>query len=211
MSVDDGIRNLIEPREAIELGTVKEITGGGLPSLVELHDGREIEPRGLWWGYGSGRTGAFWPFEVDAEVVVLFPGGDPNRALVAHGPVSEPQGPKNNGADAPHFTHPKGFTFRSGDGDSVDSVIYRPFFDGLSVNLNLVKAGADLAKSLMPSAVAPPSTAANTIAINLMITAINGFLTSISSANGTLKGDVDTSKTGDGQAPYCTPVIKASS
>lgn len=79
-------------RSWVAVGQVTEVEShaslGFLATVALRPSGREVQARIVSWGAGAG-AGIFWPVAVDDEVLVLFPGGDPNRAVALPGLPSE--------------------------------------------------------------------------------------------------------------------------
>jgi phage baseplate assembly protein gpV len=108
----------------------------GQVTAVEAHDawgylltvtlqpsGAECQARPVHAGAGDAR-GDFWPVDVDDEVLVLFPDGDPNRAVALVGVTSAAAGIPSSWDNAqPQFVHPSGKEFRTSESASVQALV----------------------------------------------------------------------------------------
>lgn len=88
-----GLTDLLGPASpACYVGVITAIEAhaawGHLLSVTLQPDGLEVQARPGHLSTGSAGGGVYVPYEVGAEVLVLLPGNDPNRAIAMHGPAS---------------------------------------------------------------------------------------------------------------------------
>lgn len=98
-------------------------------------DGRIVEARVANLGQGAGR-GIFAPVMTGDEVVVLFPGGDPNRAVVL-GSLGNGKAPNplvNDGLAMP-LLHPGGVQMVTTDGQPLHGIVHGQFLLELATYL----------------------------------------------------------------------------
>jgi phage baseplate assembly protein gpV len=110
---------------------------------VTLPDGRELVARPVALAVGSAGGGVWVPIEVGAEVLVLCPGGDVNRALAIAGPVSEPQAPPTGwGNNSVEVVHAGGTVVRLSEGAVVQAVVTADLLADLGPALTELQAAA---------------------------------------------------------------------
>lgn len=151
----------------VELGKVLTVPAPGLhdPSgqaarMVQVQlvpSGRLAEARVANLGQGLAR-GVFAPPAPGDEVLVLLPGGDPNRAVVLGGlgNGASPNPVANDGLKV-LLMHPGGVELRSADGLPAHGIVMAPLLQGLLDYVNAVTvfmAAAALDTSLSPGVAA---------------------------------------------------------
>jgi len=115
----------------------------GYALSVTLPDGREILARPVALACGSAGRGVWVPVEVGAEVIVLCPGGDPNRAIAIPGPVSEPQAPPTGWArDRVEVVHQGGTRIRLTQAGVAQPVVTADLLADLQAALTELQAAA---------------------------------------------------------------------
>lgn len=193
---------------ALALGTVTDVsrdTDQGWIAVVALLDGGnrdEVETRFLWATPGDG-SGVYAPVEVGAQVVVGFPHGDRNGAVVLGFPGSTGARPPTEWGNDVSAVYAAGgrHEVRSVDnpGAAVKGAVLAPLLDDLSTFLG----GFAALKATLTGLGA---------ATGVDATVINGALTALKTlcdTAATLKGQVDTSKANGGQAPHASAVLRA--
>jgi len=146
---EETLRELVgEGPSWVAIGTVESIeehdAWGYLLDLVLRSSGGEVQARLAAWGAGD-RTGAWFPVAVGDEVLVLFPDGDPNRAVAVPGLPSEaarvPTGWNN---DHVEIVHSGGMKVRTTDGATTSKVLLEtmcsPLKNGLTEASAFMKA-----------------------------------------------------------------------
>lgn len=140
----------------------------GVVTAIEAHDAWghvltvELQPEGTTVlarpghpGTGSAGGGVYIPFELDAEVLVLLPAGDPNRAVALHGPASSAQPiPSGWNNDRVLVQHSAGLEVRGSDVGVVQAVVTEDLLGQLSGVLT------EIAAIGVASAVLTPNTTA---------------------------------------------------
>lgn len=186
-------------REWALTGLVVEIRrpAGAAPTLVvELADGRQVEARPAY------APGDYTPHDVGDEVLAVFDAGETGGAIVLARPVGGQQLPPDEVDDTRRYLFAPHVEVRSATGQGVDGVVLRELLDDLSevlTGLQAVVAALD--------AGAPGSAAANAAMLTAMKTA--SATAGLSDKLATLKANTDTSRDGQGTAPYCSPVLRA--
>lgn len=126
---EQGLRDLTaDGRVWLSLGVVTAIethdAWGYLLAVTLQPGGLQVQARPGFTGCGSSGSGAWVPFEVDAEVIILAPDGDLNRAVAIHGPTSSPAKPptgwSNNKVE---IVHGGGLEVRASQGATVRPVV----------------------------------------------------------------------------------------
>lgn len=112
----------------VDLATVDSVeehdAHGYLLNLVLQPAGIEVQARPLWLMGGAQGEGIYFPIAADDEVVVLFPGGDRNRAVALVGPPSTPAQPPDGWAnDKIELVHSGGIEIRAAEGAEVEAVL----------------------------------------------------------------------------------------
>lgn len=173
---EQSLRDLArDGREWLSLGVVTAIEDhdawGIRLDVTLVPSGRTVQARPGFTACGSSGKGAWVPFEVDAEVLVLLPDGDPNRAVAFHGPTSSPQRPPSGwDNDRVEIVHGGGLEVRATEGASVQKVVTEDLLPDLltiMTELQSVLSGLGLtlpsmAQFLLDLAVAYRSTALKT-------------------------------------------------
>lgn len=149
MSVDRGaqraINDLVDIPVYMGVGQVTAVEShpqwGYLVTLEMRPGGLAVQARMATPGAGSAR-GDYWPIAVDDEVVVLFPDGDPNRAIVAGFlPSSAAAPPTSWGNSAPLLVHPSGKTFLTSQAAASHAVVLETLLPDLLTSLTEIAAG----------------------------------------------------------------------
>ena len=197
-----GLRELTRDHRAwLTTGLVTEIDrpAGEAPSVVvELADGRPVECRPVYL------PGDYTPHEVGDEVVVLFPDGETGGALVLGRPVGGQQLPPDEVDDGGRHLFADKVEVRSATGQDVDGVVLRALLDDLSD----VVTGLQAVVTALANPATPPGTAVQNAAI---LTAMRTAETTagLGTKIATLSAGLSSSKAGQGAAPYCSPVLRA--
>ena len=150
LSIESALRKATQdPRAWADVGLVTEVAEHatwGIEVMVELPDGGEAACRPAWAGL-RGARGALCAFAKGEEVIVLFPGGHRNAAIVLD------MRPANDGQGVgPTFDNDDDTRQRFGREDvahhlaegavTPESVVVAPFLDDLSTHLdNLITIG----------------------------------------------------------------------
>lgn len=163
-----------EARPPVLLGVITEIEGfaGGVLATVQPQpDGPELQARLMVLASGDDR-GFVVPAEVGEEVVVLCPGGDPNRAVALAGLNSSPAArPDSDTGDHVDLVHPGGLETRTTAAADVDHVVLAELLDGLQAQQNALQTFMTTASA---ATTAPQIAAAATTYLTAM--AGNGFV-----------------------------------
>ena len=213
LPADRALRALTrDPREWVAVGIVSEVLGHdvwGIEVVGELADGTEFSARPAGPALRAA-AGELPKFAAGEEVVLLFPGGDRNAAIVLHErPANDGQGPgptyDNDDDTRQRFgredvAHKGG---EGGDGVAPESVVLAPFLDDLSTLLGALTTYLDAQTGMTPG-----NEAANATALGAIKTAAGTLKTAV----GTLKTAVDKSKNRvDGRAgyPHASDLLRA--
>ena len=115
---------------------------GHLLTVTLQPEGLEVQARPGHLSTGSAGGGVYVPFEVDAEVLVLLPGNDPNRAVALHGPASTsapiPTGWNN---DSVLVQHSGGLEVRGSNAGVMHAVVLETLLGDLANALTELAAG----------------------------------------------------------------------
>lgn len=190
-------------REWVRTGLVVEVDRDGDAPIVvvELTGGGRVEARPWYPGAADGR-GCFYRHPIGAEVVVLLDHGLPGGALALLGPSGASQAPPEDADEDGLYLYDDVVEVRSVGGQTVDGVVLRPLLDDLRDVLgDLLSVMAALTSTLTPPGTAPQNAALLT-GMRTAASTIVGKLTTITSR-------LDTSRTGQGTGPYCSPVLRA--
>lgn len=159
------LRDILATPSPVMLGTVDSIDAAGGGYLVTgtiQPDGIPFQARYLWGAVGSA-VGDFFPVAAGDEVIVLYPGGDPLRAVAfAGGNSSEAKLPTSFTNDKPRHVHPDGKTFATSQTATTQAVVTEALLPDLSDLATLVTTIASALGSL--GIVIDPSAAATIIA-----------------------------------------------
>lgn len=170
--------------------------------LVELQpDGRTVDARVANVGQGPGK-GAFWPLLKGDEVIVLLPGGDPNRAVVlgSLGNAKSPNPTANTGL-RPLLMHPAGVELRSADGLPAHGLVLAPLLQDLQAFVTALLTFMGTAGTATGPA-APVAAAAATFLADPAVQTLLAGLTASAAPNNSVPPGV-------GAPPYATPTHKA--
>lgn len=197
----NGLRGVVKDlREWVTTGIVTARDGYML--TVDLTDGRPVEARAVHPSPGSGR-GMFWRVSVGTEVMVLLDHGQPGGAMAWPSPAGPAQDlPSDVADDDVLYLYDTHVEVRSAEGQGVDGVVLRSLLD------DLVGMTTDLAAVMvaLTDPLTPPGTALQNAAI---LTAMRTAGATIVEKLATLNGRLNTSRAGQGVAPYCSPVLRA--
>lgn len=197
----NGLRNALrDHREWVLTGIVEDRDGYML--TVRLTDGRPVEARAVHPSPGTGR-GLFWRVTVGTEVMVLLDHGQPGGAMAwpsVAGPAQDL--PSDVDSDDVLYLYDTHVEVRSAEGQGVDGVVLRSLLD------DLVDVTADLSAIMvaLTNSLTPPGTAVQNAAI---LTAMRLAGATIVEKLATLNAGLNTSRAGQGVAPYCSPVLRA--
>lgn len=188
-------------RQFVETGIVLDVQreAGAPPVLVvALADGRAVEAR------VSYLPGDYTPHDVGDEVLVVYDRGEPGGAIVIGRPAARGQMPPGEVDDGGRYLFAPKVEVRSEAGQTVDGVVLRALLDDLAeVVTGLQAVIAALANPLTP----PGSAVQNATILTAMRAAETA--TSLGAKLATLSAGLGTSKAGQGAAPYCSPVLRA--
>lgn len=197
----NGLRSALrDNREWVTTGIVTARDGYML--TVDLTDGRPVEARAVHPSPGSGR-GLFWRVTVGTEVAVLLDHGQPGGAMAWPSVASPAQDlPSDVADDDVLYLYDSHIEVRSAEGQGVDGVVLRAMLD------DLVGVTTDLAAVMvaLTNSLTPPGTAGQNAAI---LGAMRTAGANIVEKLATLNGRLNTSRAGQGTAPYCSPVLRA--
>lgn len=158
VGLDQRLRDLVgAPPPSVELGTVDEVeafAGGYLVTCTVQPSGRKVQARLAALGAGDG-TGLYWPLAVGDEVLLLFPGGDANRAVAIPGwrSTAAPK-PSTDDQTGPGLVHPRGFAVRTSGAGMVQGVVLESFLDAFRAVLTELAAVGAAAAVPTPNATA---------------------------------------------------------
>lgn len=161
--VQRGIADLAPDTIAVSVGQVSAVDaldGGFLATVTLQPSGMEVQARVVWSGIRSA-GGSFFPVEVDDEVIVLFPDGDPNRAVCLPGLTSSAaKVPSSFDNSKPIFVHPSGASFATSESATTQAIVTQDFLGALSGVLSELMSGVLAVGAGIPagSAVVPPVT-----------------------------------------------------
>jgi len=127
------------------VGTVSAVEAhaawGWLATVTLQPSQREVQARVAHLG-ATNAGGLFWPVEVDDEVVVVFPDGDPNGAICLGGLASlSARVPATWDNATPQLVHPSGLTLRTTEAGVPLHVVTEDFLVALQAALTEVQAG----------------------------------------------------------------------
>lgn len=197
----NGLRSVTKDlREWVLTGIVEARDGYML--TVRLTDGREVEARAVHPSPGTGR-GLFWLVTVGTEVEVSFDHGQTSGAMARPSPASPAQDlPSDVDSDDVLYLYDNHVEVRSAEGQGVDGIVLRSLLD------DLVDVTTDLAAVMvaLTSPDSPPGTAVQNAAL---LTEMRTAGATIVTKLATLNTRLNTSRAGQGVAPYCSPVLRA--
>ncbi len=172
--VEAGLNDIVEVRDQVAIGQVEAVTAhpswGVLLDCIERPGGRRVQARQLRLGAGP-NEGLNWPIAVNDEVVLLYPGGNPNRAVAIAGlPSRAAAVPSSEDGAHVDLVHPGGLSVRTSAVAAVEPVVLAPlladfadFFAVFDVFLAACVADAALSPGVAAGATAlqaaPPYTA----------------------------------------------------
>lgn len=173
--VIDRLRSLIGRDIAVAIATVDSIAEhaawGFVAEVTIQPDGiGPFECRVVWGGSRNG-GGDFFPVATGDEVVVLFPGGDPHRAVAIAGLSSSPSPvPSSWDNQQPQHVHPRGKLFLLSGAGVAQAVV----LESLLGKLKSVMDEILVINAAIPSGVSALPAATPTI-IELQATLATGF------------------------------------
>lgn len=135
--VQRGLSAMLETAPHVTLGTVSALTSDpavGWWAEVETQPGGATILARVVWAGTTAQGGDFWPITVGDEVLVVYPDGDPNGAVVIAGLTSAPVATTYANA-APELVHPAGKAFRTSTATTAAPVVTQALLPDLAASL----------------------------------------------------------------------------
>lgn len=166
--VQRGLADLLGGASPVAVGTVAALTAdpavGWWAEITIQPSGATVLARLVWAGTTS-QGGDFWPVSVGDEVLVLYPGGDPNAAVALAGLLTSAVPlPASFTNAAPGLVHPSGKSFRTAAANPVSAVVLESLLPDLAASITEISA---LFGALAGLGITLPSTSTLSLATNL--------------------------------------------
>lgn len=145
--IQRGLADLLGPTPpSCYVGTITAIDAhtawGHVLTVTVQPDGMQVQARPGHLSVGSAGGGVYVPYEVGAEVLLLLPGGDPNRAVALHGPAStEAPIPTGWDNDSVLVQYSGGMQVRGSNAGVMRALVLETFLGDLANALTELAAG----------------------------------------------------------------------